>query len=159
MAHLWLLPRLPRLGAEHPNIAASILASDRESECLGDGVDLALLHGDGNWPGFDAGLLIRKEILPVCNPEFLASEQGIGRLENLLDRLLLDLKGDLWDWVDWQQWLAEAGVELPETTQTLSFNALPLLIEAARHGQGIGLGWKGEVVRESWTGESSGVFA
>ncbi len=145
MAHLWLLPRLPRFCTEFPNIAVSILASDRESECLSDTVDLALLYGDGNWPGFDAELLLHEEIFPVCSPSFVASGQSIENPEDLLDCVLLDLKGDRWDWVDWQQWLAETGVELPESAQTLSFNSLPLLIEAARGGQGIGLGWLGLV--------------
>jgi LysR family glycine cleavage system transcriptional activator len=58
---------------------------------------------------------------------------------------LLDLKGDRWDWVDWRQWLTEKGVKIPHSTQFITFNSLPLLIQAAVRGQGIGLGWRSMV--------------
>ncbi len=145
MAHLWLLPRFPRFCQAFPEIAVTILASDREQDCLKEGVDLALLYGGGNWPGFDAELLIQEEIYPVCTPDYLERSGGIAKPNDLANEVLLDLKGERWDWVDWRQWLTSAGVELPENTQILSFNALPLLIDAARSGQGVGLGWRGLV--------------
>ncbi|MEM7223730.1 MAG: LysR substrate-binding domain-containing protein [Pseudomonadota bacterium] len=142
MAHLWLLPRLPLFRDAFPDIVVSILASEREADCLKEGIDLALLYGDGNWPGFDARLLVREEIFPVCSPSYLTDRPAIEGPEDLADQVLLDLRGERWDWVDWRQWLTAKDVALPEDARTLAFNNLPLLIQAACRGQGIGLGWR-----------------
>ena len=142
MAHLWLLPRFPKFREAFPDIAVSVLASDREADCLKKGIDLALLYGNGNWPGFDATLLIREEIFPVCSRSYLRKHPSINDPGDLVQDVLLDLRGDRWDWVDWRQWLTEKGLPVPDDVQFLAFNSLPLLIEAACQGQGIGLGWR-----------------
>ena len=141
MAHLWLLPRFPFFREAHPEIQVSILASERESDCLKDGIDLALLYGNGHWPGYEAHLLVNEEIFPICSPEFLQARPAIERKEDLLREVLLDLKGDRWDWVDWRQWFSEQEVAIPEDVQFIGFNSLPLLVQAACRGQGVGLGW------------------
>ncbi len=147
MAYLWLLPRFPKFREAFPDIAVSILASDREADCLKKEIDLALLYGNGNWPGFDATLLIREEIFPVCSRSYLNRHLPINDPSGLVQHVLLDLRGDRWDWVDWRQWLTEKGVPVPDDMQFIAFNNLPLLIEATCQGQGIGLGWRSLVDR------------
>ncbi len=142
MAHLWLLPRFPRFREAFPDIAVNILASEREADCLKDGVDLALLYGNGDWPGFDAHLLVSEEVFPICSPAYLQKRPYIECLDDLAGEVLLDLRGERWDWVDWRQWLTEKGITIRESVQFLGFNNLPLLIQATCRGQGIGLGWR-----------------
>lgn len=145
MAHLWLLPRFPKFREEYPDIPVSILASENEEDCLKDGVHLALLYGNGDWPGFDARLLVPEEIFPVCSPSYLSKRPEINEPKDMLNEVLLDLRGERWDWVDWQQWLTEQDMAIPDDVQFLAFNNLPLLIQASCRGQGIGLGWRGLV--------------
>ncbi|MGI9505503.1 MAG: LysR family transcriptional regulator, partial [Geminicoccaceae bacterium] len=114
MAHLWLLPRFPRFREAFPDIAVNILASEREADCLKDGVDLALLYGNGDWPGFDAHLLVQEEIFPICSPAYLQTRPPIKSLDDLAGEVLLDLRGERWDWVDWRQWLTEKDLTVPE---------------------------------------------
>ena len=147
MAYLWLLPRFPKFREAFPDIAVSILASDREADCLKKGIDLALLYGNGNWPGFDATLLIREEIFPVCSWSYLNKSPSINDPGDLVQHVLLDLRGDRWDWVDWRQWLTEKDLPVPDDIQFMVFNNLPLLVEATCQGQGIGLGWQSLVDR------------
>ena len=142
MAHLWLMPRFPRFREAFPDIAVNILASEQEADCLKDHVDLALLYGNGDWPGFDAHLLVREEVFPICSPNYLDGRSPIQTLDDLKGEVLLDLRGERWDWVDWRQWLTEKDVAVPEGAQFISFNNLPLLIQATCRGQGIGLGWQ-----------------
>ena len=142
MAHLWLMPRFPRFREAFPDIAVNILASEQEADCLKDHVDLALLYGNGDWPGFDAHLLVREEVFPICSPNYLDGRSPIQTLDDLKGEVLLDLRGERWDWVDWRQWLTEKDVSVPEGAQFISFNNLPLLIQATCRGQGIGLGWQ-----------------
>ena len=156
MAHLWLMPRFPQFQASFPNISVNIIASDSEEDCLKSGVDMALLYGDGNWPGFEARLLVSEEIYPVCTPEYLETSAPISEPSDFLEHTLLDLRGDRWDWVDWHQWLTKKNIPFSEDMRSLGFNNLPLLIQAACSGQGIALGWdklmdqqlaKGELVQ------------
>ena len=125
MAHLWLLPRFSKFRAEFPDIDVSVLASEREADCLKEGIDLALLYGNGDWPGFDAHLLVREEIFPVCSPDYLRRCGPVTDLSELFDKVLLDLRGERWDWVDWRQWLTEVGVPALENVQFIAFNNLP----------------------------------
>ena len=138
MAHLWLMPRFSRFREAFPDITVNILASEQEADCLKDHVDLALLYGNGDWPGFDAHLLVREEIFPICSPNYLEGRSPIQTLDDLKGEVLLDLRGERWDWVDWRQWLTEKDVCVPESAQFIGFNNLPLLIQATCRGQGIG---------------------
>jgi DNA-binding transcriptional LysR family regulator len=75
----------------------------------------------------------------------LAEEVG-----DLLDRVLIDLDDDHWNWINWRVWLTEQAVELPlgkpgdlpSGLRRLVINSYPLIVQAARDGLGIALGWK-----------------
>ncbi|MFA3919296.1 LysR substrate-binding domain-containing protein [Ruegeria sp. 2012CJ15-1] len=141
MAHLWLMPRFPEFQAQFPEISVNIIASDSEEDSLKPGVDMALLYGDGNWPGFDTTLLVSEEIYPVCAPDYLKCNPTISDPSDFLEHTLLDLRGDRWDWVDWHQWFTKKKIPFSENMRSLGFNNLPLLVQAACAGQGIALGW------------------
>jgi LysR family glycine cleavage system transcriptional activator len=49
-------------------------------------VDLAVRHGDGNWPGLDVMRLSTEELFAVCSPKLL---DRIKRPSDLLDVPLL----------------------------------------------------------------------
>ncbi|MGB1009402.1 MAG: LysR substrate-binding domain-containing protein [Thiolinea sp.] len=140
MAYLWLLPRFAGFSERFPDIPVNILATEKESDCMKNDVDLALLYGNGDWPGYDATLLFTEEVFPVCSPAYLQKHPAL-RNGNFAEEQLLDLKGQRWDWVDWQHWLVAKDVAVPENIRILGFNNLPLLIQAACQGQGVGLGW------------------
>lgn len=142
MAYLWLLPRFSEFSERFPDIPVNILAIDNGTDYLKTGVDLALLYGNGDWPGYDATLLFPEAIFPVCSPAFLEQHPDIKTTGNFLQTQLLDLRGERWDWVDWHQWLIAKKLPVPDNMHTMGFNSLPLLIQAACQGQGVGLGWE-----------------
>ena len=141
MAHMWLLPRFPLFRTEFPDVDVSILASEKESDCLKQGIDLALLYGNGSWEGFDAHLLIKEEVFPVCSPDYLDTLNAT-KVNPNIELTLLDLKPMRWDWVDWSQLLSIDNPFDGQKTHFYQFNSLPLLNQAILNGQGIGLGWK-----------------
>ena len=141
MAHMWLLPRFSLFRSEFPDIDVSILATEKESDCLRQGVDLALLYGNGSWDGFDAHLLIKEEVFPVCSPDYLEI-LAQSKINPNIELTLLDLKPMRWDWVDWRQLLSLENPFKGHKTHFYQFNSLPLLTQAILKGQGIGLGWK-----------------
>jgi LysR family glycine cleavage system transcriptional activator len=148
MAWMWLMPRLARFQESNPSISVRLVASDLESDCLVGNVDVALIHGDGKWPGRLSMLLFPEEVYPVCSKAYLASAPPLTSARDLISHTLLHLEDDHWNWMNWRMWLTENGVELPANPDGLTINNYPLLIEAAKKGQGLALGWDGLVDSE-----------
>lgn len=142
IASMWLIPRLPDFQQSYPDITVRLVASDIEQDCLSDDIDIAIIHGDGNWQGYQAEELFPEEIFAVCSPEYLKQNPDISSLSALTDEVLLSLENSHWNWMDWRTWLSNNDVHLPVQHQRLHINNYPLLIEAAKNGQGVALGWR-----------------
>lgn len=142
IAALWLLPRLGDLRATFPDRVVRLIASDEDAVCLGAGIDIALLHGDGMWPGRRVDRLFAEEIFPVCAPAYRDRVLASGDLRGLADATLIDLEDEHRDWVNWRVWLTERGMADLPTARRLRFNSYPLVVEAAADGLGVALGWR-----------------
>jgi LysR family glycine cleavage system transcriptional activator len=143
IAWMWLAPRLAHFQETQPSISVRLVASDLESDCLANTVDVALIHGEGKWPGRQSLLLFQEEVYPVCSADYLRSAPPLSAPRDLAAHRLLHLEDDHWNWMNWRMWLTENGVDLPAGSDGLAVNNYPLLIEAARKGQGLALGWNG----------------
>ena len=55
----WLVNRLGRFAEEYPNIDLRVSATLHHVDFAREDVDLAVRHGDGNWPGLDVARLSR----------------------------------------------------------------------------------------------------
>lgn len=131
-AHKWLVPRLGRFLEAHPDIDLRLSASMRHVDFRGGDIDVAVRHGDGNWPALDVTKLCDERIFPVCSPALGASIRGIAGLTG--HTLLHDR-----DPVAWRDWLARFGVVAPEPPRGPVFDQASLAIDAAVSGQGIAL--------------------
>ncbi|MDX1431226.1 MAG: LysR substrate-binding domain-containing protein [Gammaproteobacteria bacterium] len=141
VASLWLMPRMPRLQAEFPELDIHVLATDAELEELGDRFDIGIRYGSGSWPGYRSVRLGTCEVFPVCSPAFMARCGELDSPADLLRQPLLHQDDQHPDWLDWPGWLAEQGVPGPYPRPALRASSHPLLMQAARNGQGIALGW------------------
>ncbi|HSF93503.1 MAG TPA: LysR substrate-binding domain-containing protein [Thermohalobaculum sp.] len=142
IAAMWLMPRLAAFRAAAGEASVRLVASDEEADGLADDVDIAILHGRGAWPGRVSVLLFAEEIYPVCAPAYLDSAPPLRQPADLPGHALLELEDVRWDWMNWRGWLSWAGVHRPAAREPLRINAYPLVIEAAKAGQGIALGWR-----------------
>ena len=75
-AAYWLMPRLSRFYAQHPNIDVSLVTSNRALSALAPDMDLAIVFGDGHLPRARGRLLFREEVFPVCSPQLLQRHGG-----------------------------------------------------------------------------------
>jgi len=141
-AALWLMPRLAAFHRDHPDVAVRLVASDDDNDCLADHVELSLLHGDGDWPGYDAVLLFEETVFPVCSPGYLEQHGPLHSVTDLPRHTLLELEDDHWDWMTWRIWLTENGVGLPVEHHGMAINNYPLILQAAVDGHGVALGWQ-----------------
>ena len=118
-----------------------LVASDSDRECLAETVDLSILRGDGNWPGYRSRLLFGETVFPVCAPEYLAANPDISTLNRLQVHALIEVSSTHTEWMTWTTWLQEMGIATPELDQSASFNTYPLAVQAAVDGLGVALGW------------------
>src|SRR6187397_1233964 len=73
----WLVHRLGHFAEAHAEIDLRVSGTLHHVDFAREEVDLAVRHGDGNWPGLDAVRLSREQLFAVCSPKLLS---GRGRL-------------------------------------------------------------------------------
>jgi len=141
VAALWLMPRLRRFNRANPRVQIMLLASDEDEECLADTTDLAILRGDGDWPGYRAQQLFGETVFPVCAPSYLRTRPQAGDLAALPDLDLIEVSNKHTEWMSWPSFLSEQGLARTKVTSATHVNTYPLAIQAAADGMGIALGW------------------
>src|SRR5215831_17504856 len=103
----WLVHRLGRFAALHPEIDLRVSATMHHVDFAREEVDLAVRHGDGNWPGLDAVNLSAEELFVVCSPKLLSGRRRIDKLTDILKFPLICLDSR----ADWANWLQAAGLD------------------------------------------------
>ncbi|WP_256079596.1 transcriptional regulator GcvA [Massilia sp. YIM B04103] len=137
----WLLPRLARFQAREPHIDVRINTTDRIVDLLVDGIDFAVRHGLGCYPGLESECLINDRLLPVCSPALLARP--------------LDAPGELAGYtllhdehrLDWTMWLRAVQAPHVDPGRGPVFVDSNGAVDAALAGRGIAL-LRGSLVRQ-----------
>jgi LysR family glycine cleavage system transcriptional activator len=87
----WLVGRLGRFAEAYPEIELKLAALMHRVDFAREDVDLAIRHGDGQWPELDAVNLSDEELFPVCSPSLLTSRGGLHEPEDVLKFPMLHL--------------------------------------------------------------------
>lgn len=132
----WLVPRLYRFHQAHRDIDVRVSTSGALTNFAGDGTDLAIRYGAGDYPGLTTEYLTGEEIFPVCSPRLL---DGANPLQSPADLRHHTLIRDAYP-IDWATWLESAGVEGINPDTGLTFDTYAYAVEAAIHGEGVALG-------------------
>lgn len=142
-AYYWLMPRLERFSAQHPDIDLRVLASDQMIDLRQGDVDVAVLYGEGTWAGVNAYALFGERVYPVCSAGYLATHRALLRASDLLDQTLIHLDGggNIWGAMDWKVWLARQGVSGQPVRRGIRLNSYPMVLQGAEAGHGVALGW------------------
>lgn len=141
VASRWLVPRLPRFFAQHPDIEVQVIADARVLDLRAERIDLAIRFGHGRYRGHVATLLMCDRVLPVCAPHLLAGRAAITTIEALLELPLLHDSGAEGDGSlsDWHSWLDQLGCSDLSHRAGQRFSHAGLAIEAAVLGVGVAL--------------------
>lgn len=131
----WLVPRLGRFNAEHPEVEVRISAQDSLVDFARDNVDMAVRYGDGNWSGLDVVPLMAEDIFPVCSPALL---EGPKPLRTPADLRHFNLLHDDMQ-INWKVWLQAAGVDDIDPDRGTRIDLSALVVDAAVGGQGVAL--------------------
>jgi len=134
-ASAWLVPRLKGFQDAHPDIDLQVVSSTALADFSRDGVDVAIRHGLGRYPGLSSQRVLTVEIVPVATPA-LVKQLGMPALPSDLRR---------WPRVNdaerkaWQLWFQAQGIEDTGPARGPSFDDSGLLLKAVLTGQGAAL--------------------
>jgi len=132
-AALWLLPRIGRFLAAHPDVDLDVRANVGYIDFQRDDADLAIRYGYGDWPDLSVEHLLDDEYFPVCSPR-LAHGRLPKRPEDLAKYTLLRSSDE-----PWKPWFEAAGLDWPEASRGPIFSDSAHMMQAAAEGQGIAL--------------------
>ena len=134
IASRWLVGRLGRFNALHPDIELNIDPTSRLVDFYADDVELGIRYGLGGWEDVEASKLSDVVIFPVCEPKLIRDDVVIAPAGLSKYNLLHE---DRKQW--WAEWLLAAGVSGVEDWRGTTFQN-HLALEAAEAGQGFALG-------------------
>jgi LysR family transcriptional regulator of beta-lactamase len=115
----WLLPRLPAFAARHPEVDLRVMTNNNRADLAGEGLDLAIRFGDGDWPGVVSTRIMAAPMIPMAARNFAASD--IAGLP-----LLRSYRAD-----EWQRWFAAAGLPCPVLQGPVFDSGLTMAMAAA----------------------------
>jgi LysR family transcriptional regulator, glycine cleavage system transcriptional activator len=137
----WLVPRLYRFLAKHPDIDTRITASVGYANFATDGVDIGIRLSSGVHPDLYVEKLSDEWLLPLCSPRLLDADPPLLSPADLprFNLIQIDLPGVVPTWSDWMEL---AGIEGIDTRRGLRLNVADHALDAASEGAGVVLGYK-----------------
>ncbi|OAF05335.1 transcriptional regulator [Bradyrhizobium centrolobii] len=131
----WLVHRLGHFAEAHAGIDLRVSAAMHHVDFAREEVDLAVRHGDGNWPGLDAVRLSQERLFAVCSPKLMSGRRRRLGAADILKFPLIHLDSRS----DWEKWLRGVGIDDAGVTHGPVLNRASMVIDAAINGQGIAL--------------------
>jgi LysR family transcriptional regulator, glycine cleavage system transcriptional activator len=137
----WLMRRVERFRKLHPDIDLRFDIAYEVRDFEVDDIDIAIRFGAGKYPGLSADRLFDNVIVPVCSPRLLASGKPLNEPRDLLHHTLAHIE---WSrqgvtWPNWRMWMAAAGVEDFDDSNTLVFETSSNAVDAAMAGDAVAL--------------------
>jgi len=140
----WLVPRLKRFRARHPEIDVRLTTTDVSVDFARSDVEMSIRYGTGPWPGTETIKLFEEEIFPVCSPKLLEGEHPLREPADLRFHTLLH--DDMT--VTWENWIKAAGVAGVDAERGPLYMHSNLVTQAAIDGEGVALGRSRLIARE-----------
>lgn len=131
----WLLPRLPGFERENPGVEVQISTTNRRVDLLSEGIDFAVRHGTGRYPGLESQCLLNDRLRPVCSPRLIPQEQPLSSPLDITRYTLLHDEHRM----DWPVWFNAVGIPGADTDKGPVFVDSNGVLEAALAGKGIAL--------------------
>ncbi len=132
----WLLPRLGRFQAAHPDVEVRIVTLSEPIEAQGTPYDIAIRFGPDTFEGLEVRPFLHERRLPVCSPDLLR-RLPLSRPEDLRRHTLIY---SLSQPRVWGRWLSHAGVTDLEPAGSLHFDHVYVALEAAAGALGVAMG-------------------
>ncbi len=143
-AVMWLIPRLQKFYALHPDLDVRISTGLSLIDFHRDDFDAAIRLGSGQWLGLEAIELFDETVTPMCSPRLLEGPNAIRSPDDLSKHVLLHNHSMDYDpeAPTWETWLEAAGATGVDASRGTHFSLPDHGLQAAIDGTGIVLGWR-----------------
>ena len=138
----WVMPRLSKFYQLHPNVEVRVPVSTRPLTESIEYFDLALQTSGRKSGDFELLFSVSDEVFPVCSPRYVDKIQGLMSLTDISDYHLLHHRVYPQDWIDWDDWLTQSGLDIRVGYQGSVYDSYPMMIQAAIEGHGVALAWQ-----------------
>lgn len=130
----FLVPRLSKFEAAHPDLQLELLTSDRIHDLAREDIDLSIRYGPGRWSDVVSEQLSSSALLPVVSPGLLKRSDGdVEQLVRSHRRIQVFLKDE---WVDWT---SNTGIETDESSEPYVMEHFLVASRAVVLGQGVAI--------------------
>ena len=133
-ARYLLLPNLAEFTSLHPEIAVELFVSVPLYDLSLSESDVEIRFGAGNYPNIVTAKLFEEPAFAVASPAYLSRIAPLRVPTDLRNATLLRSALE-----PWQPWFEAAGLDWAEPLGGVRVDDLGLLLEAIKHGHGIGL--------------------
>jgi LysR family glycine cleavage system transcriptional activator len=136
IATQWLMPRLARFSALHPDIDVRLNASSAPVDLIKEAVDIDIRYGARRLQ--PAGTMVLdlplETIVPLCSPRLANGEHPIRTVADLRHHTLIHSEGCLVGWRDWLRLHRKVALDI---TRGPRFDRSFMAIGAAADGMGV----------------------
>jgi LysR family transcriptional regulator, glycine cleavage system transcriptional activator len=138
----WLVPRLYRFAAAHPEIDVRVSATLSVANFTSDGVDIAIRYlrlDHSPDPSLAIEPLVELSLVPVCSPRLVETHGPFGAPRALMRAPLIhdDTLATLAAAPTWSDWFKAAGFDNVDVSRGLRFNSADHALDAAAEGGGV----------------------
>jgi LysR family transcriptional regulator, glycine cleavage system transcriptional activator len=152
----WLVPRLARFTAAHPNLELHVASRPSMIDGRDEGVHAPppeapldsptamIRFGDGRYPGSRVDEVFAASYVPICSPRLMNGQKPLRTPEDLRHHTLLHddtvIEEDARP--SWADWLESVGLSDIDASRGPHFSDASLAFEAALEGMGVALAIK-----------------
>jgi LysR family glycine cleavage system transcriptional activator len=154
----WLVPRMARFSALHPEIEVWISADMKLADIAGGRADVAVRYGAGPYPGVRCEILVEAGVIPVCSPALMDT---LRTPADLAGHTLIHVgRGALEEpRPDWATWLRSRRLDGIDSVSGPRFDQTAFAIEDAARGRGLALAPRAFVAEDLASGRLVAPFA
>ena len=134
-ASLWLMPRIARFAARHPNISLALSASHLHSDFQLGQMDIDIRYGLPSWPNLEVEPVFTERIMPLASPEFIRRHA----LRSPADLLRAPLIQSIVNVAQWSEWFGRFDSSLRPSSIALRFDRAMMSLDAAVQSLGVAL--------------------
>lgn len=145
----WLVPRLGRFHALHPNIAVQVTTSHDPVDFERDEIDVGIHYGVESTDDWRYERLFNEVLIPICNRRLLGRNRKRCAPREIASQVLLH---SLRRPTDWRQWLDATSLSGFSATQELTFENSTLTYQGAIDGLGVAIAQKALVAEDIASG-------
>ncbi|MBW8810278.1 MAG: LysR family transcriptional regulator [Lysobacter sp.] len=137
----WLLPRMARFNAAHPQLQLGFDISDELRDFDADDIDVAIRFGTGDYPQARSHRLFDTVVVAVCSPALLANAPALKAPRDLVQHTLcyVDWKTERMVWPNWRMWMAAAGIADFDDGRCVAFADAGYVVQTVIDSGAIGL--------------------